>query len=150
MNDYTIQPIAGPNKGQLNFGSVNEDATSFYDFGLVSEIIKGKWVEWTTWDRPTNWYPTNHVDVEVQVPPNVEYETFITEFKNTFYNIASTVLYIHSIVEVYTFGKDNPFNTASDDEATGGGANFDILTTPIYYTLEYTFTNDPARQDYRG
>ena len=88
--------------------------------------------------------------MEVQVPPNVEYETFMTEFKNTFYNIASTVLYIHSIVEVYTFGKDNPFNTASDDEATGGGANFDILTTPIYYTLEYTFTNDPARQDYRG
>ena len=150
LNDYTIQPITGPNKGQLNFGSVSEDATSFYDFGLVSEIIKGKWVEWTTWDRPTNWYPTNHVDVEVQVPPNVEYETFMTEFKNTFYNIASTVLYIHSIVEVYTFGKDNPFNTASDDEATGGGANFDILTTPIYYTLEYTFTNDPARQDYRG
>lgn len=150
LNDYTILPTVGPNKPGIDFGSVTEEATSFYDFGLVTDIIKGKWVEWTIWDRPVDWYPTNHVDIEVQIPPDVEYETFITEFKNTFYNIASAVLYIHSIVEVYTFGKDNPFNTADDDEATGGGANFDILTTPVYYTLEYSFTNDPARQDYRG
>ena len=150
LNNYTIQPIPGPNEPQISLGSVTESATSFYDFGFVYDTIKGKWVEWTIWDRLPNWYPTNHVDVEVQIPPDVEYETFMTEFKNTFYNIASTVLYIHSIVEVYTFGKDNPFNTASDDEATGGGATFDILTAPIYYTLEYTFTNDPARQDYRG
>ena len=150
LNNYTILPTKGPNQPSIDFGSVTEDATSFYDFGLVTDIIKGKWVEWTIWDRPANWYPTNHVDIEVQIPPDVEYETFMTEFKNTFYNIASAVLYIHSIVEVYTFGKDNPFNTAGDDEATGGGANFDILTTPVYYTLEYSFTNDPARQDYRG
>jgi hypothetical protein len=150
LNNYTILPTVGPNGPSIDFGTVTEDATSFYDFGLVTDIIKGKWVEWTIWDRPVDWYPTNHVDIEVQIPPDVEYETFMTEFKNTFYNIASAVLYIHSIVEVYTFGKDNPFNTADDDEATGGGANFDILTTPVYYTLEYSFTNDPARQDYRG
>lgn len=150
INRYIIPPTAGPNEPNIDFGSVGEEATSFYDFGLVTDIIKGKWVEWTVWDRPTNWYPTNHVDVDVQIPPYVEYETFMTEFKNTFYNIASAVLYIHSIIEVYTFGKDDPYNTGNEDEAIGGGANFDMLSSPTYYTLEYTFTNDPARQDYRG
>ena len=150
VNNYIIPPTPGPNKPSIDFGYVYENATSFYDFGLVTDIIKGKWVEWTVWDRPTNWYPTNHVDVDVQIPPYVEYETFMTEFRNTFYNIASAVLYIHSIIEVYTFGKDDPYNTGNEDEAIGGGANFDMLSSPTYYTLEYTFTNDPARQDYRG
>jgi len=150
INEYIIPPTPGPNKPSIDLGYVYEEATSFYDFGLVTDIIKGKWVEWTVWDRPTNWYPTNHVDVDVQIPPYVEYETFMTEFRNTFYNIASAVLYIHSIVEVYTFGKDDPYNTGNEDEAIGGGANFDMLSSPTYYTLEYTFTNDPARQDYRG
>lgn len=156
INRYIISPTAGPNEPSIDFGTLppvgshTDNATSWYDFGLVSDVIKGKWVEWTVWDRPTNWYPTNHVDVDVQIPPYVEYETFMTEFRNTFYNIASAVLYIHSIIEVYTFGKDDPYNTGNEDEAIGGGANFDMLSSPTYYTLEYTFTNDPARQDYRG
>lgn len=149
-NNYIIQPVAGPNVPTKDYGSVAEDATSFYDLGYVYDIIKGKWIEWTTWDRPKEWYPTNHVDVSVQIPSDVDYTTFMTEFRNTFYNIASTVLYIHSIIEVYMFGKENPWQTSDADEAAGGAASFDILTAPVYYDMEYTFTNDPARQDYRA
>lgn len=149
-NNYIIAPQAGPNQPTNDYGYVAEDATSFFDLGYVWEVIKGKWIEWTTWDRPKNWYPTNHVDISVQIPADVSYQTFMTEFKNTFYNIASAVLYIHSIIEVYMFGKENPWQTSDSDEATGGAANFDILTAPVFYTMEYTFTNDPARQDYRA
>lgn len=156
-NVYTVQPKAGPNQpssgydfGTLPKAGEPDNATSFYDFGKVSDVIKGKWVEWTVWDRPTNWYPTNHVNISVQVPADVNYTTFMTEFKNTFYNIASAVLYIHGVVEVYTFGKENPWQTSDADEATGGAAEFDILAAPLYHTVEYTFTNDPARQDYRS
>jgi len=140
VNRYIIEPVAGPNKPTMDFGYINEEATSFYDFGYVSDTIKGQWISWTEWDRPKNWYPTNHVDVAVQIPPTIDYKTFMTEFKNTFYDIASAVLYIHSIIEVYTFGDENP---------SGVGANFGILTTPTYYTYEWAFTNDPRRQDYR-
>jgi len=143
LNDYIIRPKAGPNQPINDYGYVSQDATSFYDLGYVYEIIKGKWIEWTTWDRPKNWYPTNHVEVSVQIPPDIEYQTFITEFKNTFYNIASAVLYIHSIIEVYMFGKENPWQTSDADDASGGGASFDMAKTPVYYGLEYTFTNAP-------
>ena len=151
-NEYLIQPVVGPNQPaeDWNFGSVSENAVNFYDLGYVWEIIKGKWIEWTTWDRPKEWYPTNHVDVSVQIPADTDYQTFMTEFKNTFYNIASAVLYIHSIIEVYMFGKENPWMTSDADEALGGAAQFDILTAPVYYETEYAFTNDPARQDYRA
>lgn len=150
QNNYTQLPLAGPNTATTDYGSVSQNATSFYDLGYVYDIIKGKWIEWTTWDRPKDWYPTNHVDISVQIPSDVDYATFMTEFKNTFYNIASTVLYIHSIIEVYMFGKENPWQTSDADEASGGAASFDILTAPVYYDMEYTFTNDPARQDYRA
>ena len=146
-NNYIVKPKAGPNTPMMDFGEVTKEAESFYDLGLVSETIKGHWVEWTEWDRPKNWYPTNHVNVAVQVPADIDYATFMTEFKNTFYDIASAVLYIHSIIEVYVFGKENPWDT--DDDTSGGGANFGLVKVPVYYSIEWAVTNDPARQDYR-
>ena len=143
-NLYIEEPVAGPNKPSIDLGTLPipgepDNATSFYNLGLVSETIKGHWIEWTEWDRPKNWYPTNHVEVAVQIPPAIDYKTFMTEFKNTFYDIASAVLYIHSIIEVYVFGKEDPVD----------GANFGIVTVPFYYSLEWAMTNDPRRQDYR-
>jgi len=146
-NEYTQDPIPGPNQSNIDYGYISENAVSFYDLGYVYETIRGKWIEWMTWDRPKNWYPTNHVDISVQIPSDIDYRTFMTEFKNTFYNIASAVLYIHSVIEVYVFGKENPW----DEEGGGGGAaSFDILAAPVHYDMTYTFTNDPARQDYRA
>ena len=146
-NIYITNPTTGPNQAAVDLGKIINLAESFYDFGSVSEVIKGHWVEWTEWDRPKNWYPTNHVEVAVQIPADIDYATFMTEFKNTFYNIASAVLYIHSIIEVYVFGKENPWDT--DDDLSNGGANFGMVTVPIYYSIESSVTNDPARQDYR-
>lgn len=106
--------------------------TEIYDYGYVWEAIKGQWVEWFEWDRPAGWYPTNHVDVSLEVPSNVDYDTFISEFKKTFYDIASTVLYIHSIINVYNFGY--------------GENNFGIMSAPTYHTIETTLSNNPTIQ----
>lgn len=139
VNNYIKEPQMGPNVATIDYGYITDNAESFYDYGSVSDEIKGKWVEWLDWDRPSDWYPTNHVNVSLEIPANVDYDTFINEFKSTFYNIASTVLYIHRIIEVYSFGDDTGF------ENTG---KFSILTAPVYEQLELTFTNDPARQAY--
>ena len=112
-NRYLVKPMVGPNLPTVDYGSVEtEKASDFYDYGYVYEEIKGEWVEWFEWDRPTNWYPTNHVNVAVEVPPGVEYDTFMNEFKKTFYDIASTVLYIHNVIDVYTFGADKAWEEA--------------------------------------
>ena len=104
--------------------------TNNYNYGYVWEAIKGEWVEWFEWDRPAGWYPTNHVDVSLEVPSDVDYDTFVTEFKKTFYDIASTVLYIHSIINVYNF--------------KCGENNFGIMTAPTYHTIEVALSNDPS------
>lgn len=106
----------------------SQTPTNIYDYGSVAEQIKGEWVEWFEWDRPAGWYPTNHVDVSLEIPSDVDYDTFITEFKNTFYDIASTVLYIHSIINVYTFAC--------------GENNFGIMTAPTYHTIQLTLANN--------
>lgn len=137
-NKYIVQPIAGPNKPTVDYGSVNDDKPEdFYDYGYVWEDIKGKWIEWFEWDRPTNWYPTNHVNVAVEIPPEVDYDTFMTEFRTTFYNIASAVLYIHNIIDVYIFGDDKQWEE-------GQKPTFGIMTAPVYHDVDHTFTNNPT------
>ena len=136
LNLYTKMPTVGPNLPTIDYGYVYDKAKDFYDYGYVWEDIKGEWVEWFEWTRPTNWYPTNHVNVSVEVPPGIDYPVFMDEFKRIFYDIASTVLYIHSLVDVYTFG---------DDELWEEGAKptFGIMTSQLYHEFEYTFTNNP-------
>lgn len=137
-NRYLVRPMVGPNLPTVDYGSVEtEKASDFYDYGYVYEEIKGEWVEWFEWDRPTNWYPTNHVNVAVEVPPGVEYDTFMNEFKKTFYDIASTVLYIHNVIDVYTFGADKAWEE-------GQKPSFGLMTTPTYHSIEYAFTNNPT------
>lgn len=137
-NEYTIPPVVGPNKPSegYDYGYVTEEAIDFYDYGYVWEDIKGEWVEWFEWDRPTNWYPTNHVNVSVEVPPGIDYYTFMDEFKRIFYDIASAVLYIHSVVDVYTFGDDDLWEE-------GSKPSFGIMSTQLFHQIEYTFTNNP-------
>ena len=120
------------NTAQIDIWKSDQTPTNIYDYGYVWEQIKGKWIEWYEWDRPAGWYPTNHVNVSLQIPAGVEYDDFVNEFKKTFYDIASTVLYIHSIVNVYTFGYNKN--------------NFGIMTAPTYHTIEETLTNNPTIQ----
>ena len=146
VNDYINNPQSGPNKPTLDYGYITDEVENYYDYGLVSDAIKGKWVEWFEWDRPHNWYPTNHCNVSVEVPPDVDYDTFMEEFKNTFYNIASTVLYIHDIIEVYSFGGNS--GNSSSSGSNNSGMKMDLVRAPIYTTSDYTFTTKPTNTNY--
>jgi len=120
------------NKSKIFIWKSSQTPTNIYDYGYVYEQIKGEWYEWYEWDRPKDWYPTNHVNVALEIPAGVNYEDFINEFKKTFYDIASTVLYIHNIIDVYIFG----YNEKS----------FGFLGAPTYHTIEVTLSNNPALQ----
>ena len=109
------------------------------DNGSIAEEIKGQWVTWYEWDRPKGWYPTNHVQVSADVPTNIDYDTFMKEFKNTFYNIASTVLYVHSIERIFTIG-------SSKNRKNQTSSTFNTPNTPVYNTMEYTFNNNHSIQ----
>lgn len=125
---------ASDNIAQLDIWKSDMIPTNIYDYGYVYEQIKGEWIEWFEWDRPKDWYPTNHVNVSLEIPADANYDEFINEFKKTFYDIASTVLYIHSIINVYTFGYNKN--------------NFGIMTAPTYHTIEETLTNNPTIQPF--
>lgn len=140
-NEYKILPTKGPNMPSENYdyGTITEKAENFYDYGKVEDKIKGHWVEWLEWDRPANWYPTNHVAISVNVPVNTDYKIFMKQFQNSFYNLASTVLYIHGTIESYAIAKDNKWEDGDDIQ-------YGIMTGPIYQTIEYTLASDPTRQ----
>ena len=109
------------------------------DYGSVSEEIEGEWVTWYEWDRPESWYPTNHVQVSANVPTNVDYDTFMIEFKNTFYDLASAVLFVHSIERVYNVG-------SSQNRKNQENSPFSLVSTPVYNTREMTFNNNRSIQ----
>lgn len=135
INDYTTNPQIGPNPPTIDCGYITENPVDFYDFGSVADQLDGHWVSWYKWDNRGNWYPTNHVDVSVEIPFDVDYETFMNVFKDTFYEIASAVLYIHEITQIYMFG--NPDNMGDTDVQS-----MSLLTTCPYETEEQCFTND--------
>lgn len=138
-NPYVTQPVVGPNEAVIDYGWITDNAEDFIDYGLVSDKIKGEWIEWYEWNRDKSWYPTNHVNACITVPVDVDYSQFIKYFMNTFYKIASTVVYLHSVIQVFSFG---PSNGLLDD----AGGKVSILTSPVYNQQEYTFTSDPRRQ----
>ena len=135
VNDYTSSPRQGPNKATIDCGYITDTPVDFYDFGSVAEQLRGHWVSWYEWDNRGNWYPTNHVDVSVEIPLNMDYETFMNIFKDTFYQMASAVLYIHQITQIYTFGDPNN-NGLTEIQPMS------LLTTQVYKTEEQCFTND--------
>lgn len=143
-NTYIKNPQQGPNKPTLgyDYGSVEDEATSFYDYGNVEDVIKGRWITWIEWDRPKDWYPTNKVQIQLQIPPDVNREAFMTEFQNSFYELASAVLSIYGLIEVYNAGQ----NDTNGPWKEGDDIQFGLMTAPTYRTEEYTFMNDPERQ----
>lgn len=115
----------------------NPDTVISVDYGDLSPI-KGKWVQWYEWDRPADLYATNHVNIELKTDVNISTEDAILKFKERFYPLASTVLYIHNISFSYSFGDTSP------DGA--GNVTFGIMTAPHYNTNEYAFTCNPNMQ----
>lgn len=143
-NFYLELPVSGPNSPTVDYGYIDDDPTSFYDNGSVADRIKGHWNEWYEWDRPEGWYPTNHVEVTLETPLDMDYNEFINEFTKTFYNIASTVLYLHGIVQAFTFGTEG--KQPYFDEFERSDCQFNLLSAPNYEYEERCFSNDPARQ----
>lgn len=135
VNNYITDPKMGPNEATIDCGYITEKPVDFYDFGSVSDDIPGHWVTWYEWDRPKNWYPTNHVDVSVDIPVDIDYETFMNIFKDTFYDMASAVLYIHQITQIYMFG--DPNNDGSEPIQP-----MSLITTLPYTVETQCFTND--------
>lgn len=128
----------------INYEYVSVTAQEYIDYGYVNEQIKGTWVEWWEWDRDGKYYPTNHVEIEIKLPiDTINYEEALNRFNEQFYNLASTVLYIHRLVQCFYFG-NNITNANNPD--TSHGAFLGIQTwQPVSYD-EYTFTSDPKRQ----
>lgn len=124
------------------------------NYGLVSENTEGEWVEYWKWDRSSNWYPTNHVDLEMKLPPGVNFSEYIDTFIEQFYNLASTVVFIHQITESFYFGSDGGTGgngtVITDDGLIGDAgvmtAPFGIVSTMPLMTYSATVTSDPDRQ----
>lgn len=115
---------------------------SSVDYGFVSQSIKGKWVKWYTFDRPSNLYPTNHVDVDIEIKNLwADSATLLAEFKNKMYNLASAVLYIHKVSESYNFGvqilPDSGYRVL-----TKKIPQFGIMATPVTYSESFSISND--------
>lgn len=95
------------------------------DYGWVYTPIRGKWVKWWKFNRPKNLYPTNHVVVDVDMKVGVDATNLLDEFKNKFYNLVSTVLYIHKIIQSYAIGSE--------------------LSAPTQGNISYTYAKDYER-----
>lgn len=124
-------------------------------YGLVSESTEGEWVEYWKWDRSSNWYPTNHVDLEMKLPPGVNFSEYVNTFIEQFYNLASTVVFIHQITESFYFGSDSSGTGGNGTVITDDGligdagvmtAPFGIVSTMPLMTYSATVTSDPDRQ----
>lgn len=140
LNKYVKLPQMGPNQPTIDYGYITDKYTSTLDYGSVANPITGHWVEWTEWERDSNWYPTNHVEISLETPTDINYDVFMQLFTNTFYDIASTVLYIHNVVQSYTFGDENPTIIDNGKEITDVKLN--MLTGPTYNRQCYSFASD--------
>lgn len=134
----------------INYGEITVEDTTRIDYGEISDEIIGEWVEWWEWDRKNIWYPTNHVELEMKLPVGVNFEDYIQRFIDQFYGLASTVIFIHTIVQSFYFGKDI---TSGTDPNELTGASFGIMTAPPYTEEWMCVTSDPSIQilkpDYR-
>lgn len=166
LNLYITNPTMGPNKPSPNYdyGNLEDLVLNTYDYGSVEDDLSGHWITWYEWERPKNWYPTNHVQLSAEIPPEMNYNNFMDEFKRIFYDISSAVLYIHDIIEIYTFGgNEGPGSGGGAGGGGGGGGGggsggstggkstagyFAINANggPLVVTQEYCFTNDPEIQ----
>lgn len=119
-----------------------EDAVD-YDYGFVTDKIYGKWYQWWDWKRDPNYYPTNHVQVTVNLNPNTTEQEELERFYYQFYNIASTVLYIHNLQIKLVFGSSSKYKL-NEDGTSVGSFNFGFMSgQPITYERHF-FTSDPS------
>ena len=128
------------------------DAVKVIDYGEITDNILGEWVYWLQWDRNPQWYPTNHVEVELKMPSGVDMDNYTNVFAEQFYELSSAVLYIHRLIQSFYVGNDvSNSNTPVIEDDKGNvigvtGAPFGIMNGPIYQTQWIALTSDPRRQ----
>ena len=113
------------------------------DYGSITKSTAGEVVEWWEWDRDPIWYPTNHVDVEVKLPAGANFKEYVDTFVEQFYNIASTVVFIHQITESFYFGINS---TGTSEEGKRVGDSLGIATGMPITAQEIIVTSDPSLQ----
>lgn len=136
------------------YGTISDSVSDTINYGTISETAEGEWVEYWKWDRDKNWYPTNHVDLEMKLPPGVNFSEYVDTFVEQFYNLASTVVFIHQITESFYFGNDtatsyNTTVTTGEDILGDPGvmaAPFGIVSTAPFTEHELIVTSDPKFQ----
>ena len=131
------------NKPDIDYGMIRVQEDDYINYGYISEDVDGHWVKWWEWDRDPNWYPTNHVIAEMKMPIDVNFSEFSKQFTDQFYNLASTVIYLHGIIESFYYGKENIDNT---NPKSNTGASFGISTGAPIMTYEATVTSNPYIQ----
>ena len=126
----------------LNAASnADTNLVAYEDYGSVTEDVGGYWDEYWSWDRPRSAYATNHVEVEVNILAGENYDEVIERFYQQFYNLASTVLYIHRLVTVFNFGQSGSSATTTD--GTVQDFSFGIMTSPYATYEKYYCASDP-------
>lgn len=133
-------------KPDYDYGTLMEGVDLSYNYGKITDYVEGEWVDWYVWDRDPKYYPTNHVDIEIKIEASDDQENILNRFYKQFYDLASTVLYIHRLVCSYFFGnstKDVSVGITSPEESP---ICFGIqVGQPVVYET-ISMTSDPARQ----
>lgn len=127
----------------INYEGITDPVKDIVNYGLITEKVRGKWVEWWEWNRESLWYPTNHVQLELKLPNGVNFDDFGQTFVEQFYNLASTVVYIHAIIESFYFGMDI---TDGSSPADNSGGSLGIMTGAPVMDMITTVTSDPTIQ----
>ena len=129
----------------IQYGTISEGKTDDIDYGYITDKIEGEWFGWWKWDRKGIWYPTNHVIAEVKLPIDVKFTEFIDTFVEQFYGIASTVIYLHGIIESFYFGEDTS-NDNSGSTTDNTNKQLGIATGAPIMDYEITVTSNPHIQ----
>lgn len=136
----------------IDYLYISTNAVKVIDYGEITDNILGEWVYWLQWDRNPQWYPTNHVEVELKMPSGVDMDNYTNVFAEQFYELSSAVLYIHRLIQSFYVGNDvSNSNTPVIKDDKGNvigmiGAPFGIMNGPIYQTQWIALTSDPRRQ----
>ena len=133
-----------PGEPDLDYGYITDETSVIPEnYGLITTKVKGEWVQWWEWDRKSIWYPTNHVDVELKLPTDVNFKEYIETFVEQFYSLASTVVFIHQITESFIFGNESDTNSKSKEKEV---SSFGIAVGAPYVDYEFTLTSNPHVQ----
>lgn len=133
-----------PGKADIDYlFIIPADAQLVISYGEIKDNILGKWVSWLDWDRNPQWYPTNHVEVELKMPTGINIDNYTNVFTEQFYALSSAVLYIHRLIQSFYIGQDI---TNANNPAATQAASFGICLAPVYQTEWMVLTSDPSVQ----